>query len=340
MPDPAGLGQGPRPWSLGVIGAGQVVTNAHLPVLTTSLDTNVVWVSDIDPKKTASIARAQGAQMCAVDDLWRGLADVNVVLLAVPYGARPRYYELLAGFPSVALFVEKPLARTVEEHRSICRPYADYQIACDLNRRAADTVRAVKDLVQHRVFGQLREVRAAFAQRGALLGGGQYNSSLQLAGGGVLLEMGVHYLDTVLFCASATDIRLESGRMIVDLGFDLHTEAVMTMTLPGGGEIPLDVVVSVLSEPREGIEFIFEHAALSLSLSRGQLALRSLDRGYDVDLSSAFAAHFVTSFQHVFAMWRDFLDGVTRRQAGFASAYSSLLTTKSVELLYSLPATQ
>ena len=39
------------------------------------------------------------------------------------------------------------------------------------------------------------------------------------------MEMGVHFLDTVLFCLDATDVRLLEGWMISDNGFDLHTEA-------------------------------------------------------------------------------------------------------------------
>jgi len=333
----ASADQGAQRWSLGVIGAGQVVTNAHLPVLTTSFGMTLAWIFDIDSSKAISVARAQQARACRFEDLRSCLSDVNIVLLAAPYGARSRYYELLADFPFVALFVEKPLAKTIEQHRAICRPYADYQIACDLNRRAADTVRTAKDLIEHRVFGALREVRAAFGHRGALLGGGQYNSNLELAGGGVLFEMGIHYLDTVLFCSSAKDITLESGHMIEDLGFDLHTEARLRITLADGLEVPLDLTVSVLSDQQEGIDFVFDHASLSLSLSRAYLALRSRDHRYHADLSRAFAIQFVTSFQHIFSMWRDFLDGLTSRRAGFASAYSSLLTTKSLELLYSLP---
>lgn len=267
----------PLSWSVGVIGAGQVVRNAHLPVLTTSLDAAVAWIFDIDPRRAALLAHAYRAGACRPEDLKHRVAGVDVVLLAAPFGARAPYYEILAGCPSVAVFVEKPPAKTVEEHLAICRPYADYQIACDFNRRASDTVGAARDLLAHQVFGPLREVRAAFGRRGAVLGGGQYNSDLTLAGGGVLFEMGVHYIDAVLYCTSATDVALESGRMIEDLGFDLHTEARLRLALAGRPDVPLNLTVSVLSDQPEGIEFICERATLLVSLAGGQLTLRGGD---------------------------------------------------------------
>jgi predicted dehydrogenase len=327
----------PRRWSIGVIGAGQVIRNAHLPVLTTSLETVVTWILDLDPGKATRLARAHRIRACRREDLDAALADVDIVLLAIPFGARAPYYDLLATRRPLALFVEKPFATTVEQHLALCRPYADYQIACGLNRRASGAVRAARALLEHRLFGALRAVRAAFGRCGAILGGGQYHSDPRLAGGGILLEMGVHYLDAALYCAAAADVAVESGWMIEDLGFDLHTDARLRMTLAGGAHVPFGVTVSVLADQREGIEFECEQATVSLSLARNRLVLRSPDRRYDVDLTPAVARQATTASQCIFGIWQSFLDGLAQHQPGFAAARSSLLTTRAIEGLYALP---
>jgi predicted dehydrogenase len=323
--------------SVGIIGAGNVVENAHLPVLMTSLDTTVRWIFDVDARRATTLARAYGIAMCAREDLKTRLGEVDVVLLATPYGARVPYYDLLRQVPTIALFVEKPLARSVEQHRAICRPYGEHRIACGLNRRGADVVRAARNLLMHRMFGALRSVRAGFGRRGAILGGGQYHSDPALAGGGVLFEMGVHYLDTALHCMDAVDVEAESGAMIEDLGFDLHTECRLRVTLPGGASVPLDVAVSLLANQCEGVEFRCEHATLSLSLARGRLLLRSDDGDYETDLTPAIGGRVVTSFQLIHAIWQDFLQGLDSGRPGFAAAPSSLLTTRALEAMYALP---
>jgi predicted dehydrogenase len=334
--EPAGSAPGRRRWSLGVIGAGQVTRNAHLPVLTTVLDATLAWILDADRGRAAALARAHRARACGPEDLDAALAGVDVVLLAIPFGARAPYLEALARRRSLALFVEKPLARTVAQHLAICQPYADHAIACGLNRRASGAVQAARAILQHRLFGALRAVRGAFGRCGAILGGGQYHSDPRLAGGGILLEMGVHYLDAALYCARAVEVDVESGWMIEDLGFDLHTEARLRLTLASGARVPFDVAVSVLADQREGIDFECEHATLALSLARNRLLLHGLDGRYQVDLTPAVGGA-ATASQYIAGIWDDFLVGLARREPGFASARSSLVTTQALEALYALP---
>src|SRR5258708_6042613 len=115
-------------FSVGIIGAGSIVTSFHLPVLLAMQQVRVEWITDIDAKMAGSVAKAFGVPPLAMPDPLAEIPRTDIVVLAIPYGARPPYYEALRG-RGTAIYVEKPIARTAAEHLELCSWFADYQLA-------------------------------------------------------------------------------------------------------------------------------------------------------------------------------------------------------------------
>ena len=106
-----------REYRIGVIGTGNIARLVHLPVLTSMPDVRVAWVADVNAASAASVARAFKLRSIALPLSAGAESDCDVVLIASPVGTRLPYLEHLAR-RGIAAFVEKPFARTVEEHRA------------------------------------------------------------------------------------------------------------------------------------------------------------------------------------------------------------------------------
>src|SRR6266545_2984871 len=114
--------------TVGVIGAGSIVTKAHLPMLAAMEDVAMSWIYDRVADRATEAGLAYQLQVLrAEEEVTKYPTDI--VLVAVPYGVRRPYYAALR---TPALYVEKPFARTMDEHRNLCSERHSYQIACGL----------------------------------------------------------------------------------------------------------------------------------------------------------------------------------------------------------------
>jgi predicted dehydrogenase len=325
-------------FQVGIVGAGKVVFDNHLPVLCALPDVNVAWVGDLNRERARSVAQAFGTEWVHLEHGAAQLPSADIVLLTAPYGARGTYYEAFRRSANVpALLVEKPFARSVREHREIIGPYAEHRIACGLNRRASKNVNEVAAIVREKLFGPLREVHAGLGGLGGHATGGRYNSDIRLAGGGVLFEIGVHIIDTVLFATEALGCAVHGGRMENDEGFDLHTEATLALELSDGASVPWHLTVSNLQDTISGIVFHFDDLTLRFNVfGAPEISVESRAGKGSYVISGVPSTAPTTPYQVLGVFWRDFLGGLRCQQANYTSAARSLLTTQVIEALYLL----
>ena len=294
-------------------------------------DARVAWVTDYSRDRAAAVARSFGVQAFVLPSTLRDIPPVDVLLVAIPYGVRKPYYEALRGRP-ISLYVEKPFASTVQEHVQVASWFSQSQIGCGLQRRSSSAVKAFASVLKAGIFGAIRHVRLGHGSRGKL-GGSSYSADLKLAGGGILMEAGIHLLDVALYALEAVAITAASGSQVREVGFDVHTEASLQIRTRELGAFPLDVVVSGLTDTIDGIEVEYEQAILFFSESDGALRVRSQQRTFSI--TSAESSN-ETSVQQCYAHWSAFLDSVRDGQPNHTAVSHCLLTTEAIERLYSM----
>lgn len=98
-----------RALSVGIIGAGEIVSRIHLPVLSACEDIRIAYVADKNPEAAQSVARSYKVDPVTAAENLDMLPQADVVLLALPVTARLPYYELFARRGTCVL-AEKPLA--------------------------------------------------------------------------------------------------------------------------------------------------------------------------------------------------------------------------------------
>lgn len=322
-----------RPLSVGVVGAGQIAQVAHLPVLAAMEEVSVAWITDRDPDRGRAVARGYKLPFRALPENLNDLPEVDIFLLAIPYGARNGFYEALAERDS-ALFVEKPLFWTLEEHRKLCALFPDYRFGQAFTRRSMGSTRLVKRAVEDDLFGPLRSMRVGFGHPGSLAG--NYQSNLKMAGGGMLFDSAIHVLDTLLFLAGAKRQRLDQIRMIMDKGFDLHTEANLILEMPSGVEVDVSLTVSCLKETSNRLELRFEHADVSYSIydHTGRIDVKPSNGDDAYVLLPSEGSYPIKHFQIVYEHWTSFVAGLRERRANYTSAHDTLQTTELCAACY------
>jgi predicted dehydrogenase len=99
------------------------------------------------------------------------------------------------------VIVEKPLARSTSEAQQIldAAAKANRVLGVVFNRRGRHDVQIVKREVERGTFGRVYHARAFWMRRSGIPGLGTWFTSKELAGGGPLIDLGIHVLDMAMW---------------------------------------------------------------------------------------------------------------------------------------------
>ncbi len=186
---------------VGIIGAGGIAVAAHLPGYAAIPDLcELVGVFDVNEE----IAKKAAAQF-SIPHVYTELNDlldrddIDLVSVCTPnlYHHEPTIAALQAG---KHVLVEKPLADTVAhgEQMVAAAAKAGRKLMCGLNRRFDGNTQALKKLVDEGRLGNVYWARAQALRRRGIPGWGVFIDKAK-QGGGPLIDIGVHVLDTTLY---------------------------------------------------------------------------------------------------------------------------------------------
>ena len=322
--------------SLGIIGAGSIVANNHLPVLSSFNEISIQWITDINTKKTQSLANAYKIPFIELPEDLCKIPATDIILLAIPYGARKPYYNAFKGC-NTSLYVEKPFAMTVEEHKEICSSFPAHKIGCGFQRRSWGATLFIKDLINKNILGGLKKIKFGLGNPAGFVGLADFFSNIKLAGGGILFDVGTHGIDTMFFCTSAQNFELTSSKIIIKNGYDIHTEAQFIID-PKDKKINCELLISNMTRSINKMEFYFNDAIVSYNLFdlTGRIRITPTANGKTslLDLYNNNCLMPNTSFQTLYNHWFNFISGIKSNKANWTSAYDSLITTQFKETIY------
>jgi predicted dehydrogenase len=297
---------------------------------------SLAWVADVDMSSARLLARAFKCLPVEPREIDGHLHGIDVLLIAVPYGVRLQYYERLRKVSAdVSLFVEKPVARTVAEHISICGLRPPHRIACGYSRRVLPVVEAVKQMIGEGFWGRLNECSFGIGAVGGYSVGDKYYADPVMAGGGLMMEIGVHCIDAVLFCTGGTPAGDITGQMILDNGIDIHTKAETQLRLADGTNVPFAFEVTLLEETEGRIELVFDRHVLSFSLfDDSGILVRKIGgkSGYTV----AVALPRLTGYQMLGRFWMRYFEALETGVVNETCSVTSLGVTQMVQAAYEL----
>ena len=187
------------PIKVGIIGCG--IAMYHTSGYAEEPRTKMVAIAGLDTDRCHDLAKKHGIpEVYSSYEELLAKADVDLVSVAVP-----NFLHLPVGLAAIKagkhVIMEKPLARNSIEGEQLVRAAKDKGIvfAMAFNRRARPDMQALKRHIDDGKLGKIYYAKAFWMRRSGIPGLGSWFTSKELAGGGPLIDLGVHVLDMALW---------------------------------------------------------------------------------------------------------------------------------------------
>lgn len=189
----------------GIIGLGRMGGIRYREL---SKHPHAVVTHGADPNE--ELFAAYAGVSCSTD--WRDVvnADVDAIFVATPNSVTPTaVIEALKAGKHV--FSEKPPGRTVEDVENILRveqAHPNQKLKFGFNHRYHAGIQEAKRIIDSGRLGHLLWMRGVYGKAGGLGFENVWRSRKETAGGGILLDQGIHMLDLFrFFCGDFIEVK-------------------------------------------------------------------------------------------------------------------------------------
>ena len=180
---------------VGIIGAGNIAQNAHMPAYLKRKDVELVAVSDINEQRAKELAEKHGIRH-ALNDYHKlvALDDVDAVSICT-WNSLHADAAIAAANAGKHILCEKPMAMTVNEAEAMLKAARKNNIIFMMGfvNRFRSESRLIKEMADAGKFGEIYYSKTGWLRRrGTPLG---WFTDLSKSGGGPVIDIGVHIID-------------------------------------------------------------------------------------------------------------------------------------------------
>lgn len=208
---------------IAVIGCGRIATSCHIPNYMKLEDVEIKYFCDIILEKAQKCVEQYGCGT-AVADYKEVLADpeIQAVSVCTPNMAH-KFISIDAMRAGKHVLCEKPAARVYAEALEMQKVQHETGMTLNIGvvNRFNAAVNAVRQLVESGELGEVYHVYAAFRRYRGIPGLGGAFTTKAISGGGALIDVGVHFLDIVMYVTGDPTPITASGRAFSKLGVDM-----------------------------------------------------------------------------------------------------------------------
>lgn len=184
---------------IGIVGCGAIALDMHAPAAVATPQVQLVAAIDSDPALARNLA-----QRFLVPHVGSSIADVAGVLDAVLIATPPHTHVVLAGQAFAAglhVLCEKPMANTAPECDEMirCAAEAGCVLAVGHNFRFFPVRRRLRELLMRHDLGEVESIIATEGKPYTWPTLTGYTVRRELVPGGVVLNAGIHTLDSILW---------------------------------------------------------------------------------------------------------------------------------------------
>lgn len=207
-----------------LIGAGGNAEKKHIHGYLSMEDVQVAAVCDIDLDKASKMAQKYNVPH-AYQDYKEMFAKEKPDLVSI---VTPNYlhaeiteYALSQG---AHVHCEKPLSISAEEARRIlaARDRSGKLVMVGLNNRFTNEAVFLKKWIDEGHLGDIYSAKAGWVRRSGIPGRGTWFTDKKRSGGGVMIDLGAHYLDLALYLMGRPQASYVAGRTYQNF---IHTTA-------------------------------------------------------------------------------------------------------------------
>ena len=214
-----------------VIGCGTIANAAHIPSYMNNPEAEIKYFCDIIPERAEAAVEKYGCGT-AITDYHIALNDpeIEAVSVCTPNNMHPTI-SIDAMRAGKDVLCEKPAARTYAEALEMQK--VQHETGRILNigvvNRFNDIVNLIKKFIDDGKLGEVFHVYVSFRAHRSIPGLGGAFTTKAIAGGGALIDWGVHYLDIVMYCCGDPKPVTVTGEAFCKLGRDMKNYAYKSM---------------------------------------------------------------------------------------------------------------
>ena len=217
--------------TVAVIGCGTIASSAHIRAYAGNPDARIKYFCDIVKEKAEKAAAEYGSGE-AIEDYRIILNDPEVDAVSI---CTPNHLHASISIECMRagkhVLCEKPAARTYAEALEMQK--VQHETGRTLNigvvNRFNASVNRIKELIENGELGELYHVYVSFRAQRSIPGLGGAFTTKAIAGGGALIDWGVHFLDIVMYCAGDPKPLTVSGQTYCKLGKDIPNYTYLNM---------------------------------------------------------------------------------------------------------------
>lgn len=203
-----------------VIGAGSIAKYSHVPGFQRLANCEVVALCDVNEVRARELAGEMNVAN-VYGDAAAMLAEQqpDIVVVATP-NAFHAPMSIAAMRAGAHVLCEKPLALTYADAQEMFAVAAEHDriLSVGTHMRFSAPMQAAKAQVDAGFFGKIYAARTVWQRRNGIPGYGSWFTNHDLAGGGSLLDIGIHALDRALYLMGYPEPVTVSGVSFAEFG--------------------------------------------------------------------------------------------------------------------------
>jgi predicted dehydrogenase len=205
----------------GVIGLGWA-GQQHMAAYAEAAGVDLVALAGKEPDTLATLGQEHGVRADHLFADWQSLLDhaqLDVVSIAAPT-ALHRPIAVSALDSGVHVLCEKPIAENAPTGRSMIEAAERNDRVLDVvfNHRRRGDVQALKKIIDAGLLGDIYYAKAGWLRRQGIPGLGSWFTRRATAGGGPLLDIGVHMLDMALYLLGEPQVQAATAATYAEFG--------------------------------------------------------------------------------------------------------------------------
>lgn len=203
-----------------IIGCGNIANAAHIPAYIKNGKAEIKYFCDIVPERAKAAVEKYHCGT-AISDYRRILQDDEVEAVSV---CTPNNVHSVIAIDCLKagknVLCEKPAARTYGEALEMQRVQHETGKVLNIGvvNRFNDGVNMIKKYIDSGKLGEVFHVYVSFRAHRSIPGLGGAFTTKAIAGGGALIDWGVHFLDIVMYCCGDPKPKTVTGEAFCKLG--------------------------------------------------------------------------------------------------------------------------
>ena len=314
-----------------IIGAGTIVQGGHIPNFQAIPNASVEAVCDVNEERVKAVAADKGVPQSFTDyEVMLREIKPDITVIATPnIFHHPMTMAALNAGSNV--LCEKPLALSYADAKEMMDLAASKGLTINVGShyRWSDAIRAAKAQADAGFYGDIYAARTVWHRRAGIPGFGSWFTRLGMAGGGCLLDIGIHALDRALFIMGYPTPVTVSGVTFSKLGpqgiglggwgsdisapdsgatFDVDDLSWALVRFDNGAALQLQVSWAVNNEQQFVTEIFGTKGGASVG-DQDQVTLYTIMNGQQSDIELDVTRSGKNSYQHLVQNFVRHLDG-------------------------------